>query len=110
MITIYFLQVTAEVFPPNSKKSVLRVDGEWNGKLMAKYASGQNEVFMDVSKIPIHKKICRKVALQDPFESRRLWRQVTYGLKVRKAVKYQCHGLFGQKPKRAYFCPLFVSG
>jgi len=79
------------------------VDGEWNGKLMAKYASGEklfekyqkiifqmrnlffegfNDVFMDVSKIPIHPKKCRKVLQQDPFESRRLWREVTYGLKV----------------------------
>jgi hypothetical protein len=56
--------VTAEVFAPGSKKSVVRIDGEWNGKMMAKYASGCNEVFMDVSKIPIHKKICRKVAEQ----------------------------------------------
>jgi hypothetical protein len=50
--------------------------------MMAKYASGCNEVFMDVSKIPIHKKFCRKVAEQDPFESRRLWREVTRGLTV----------------------------
>ncbi len=55
---------------------------------MAKYASGFNEVFMDVSKIPIHKKICRKVTQQDPSESRRLWREVTYGLKVKKCLKY----------------------
>ena len=75
------------MFPPGSKKSVVRVDGEWNGKMMAKYASGFNEVFMDVSKIPIHKKICRKVKLQDPFESRRLWREVTYGLKVNMYIE-----------------------
>lgn len=74
--------MTAEVFAPDSKKSVVRIDGEWNGRMMAKYASGCNEVFMDVSKIPIHKKICRKVAEQEAFESRRLWREVTRGLTV----------------------------
>ena len=62
------LQVTAEVFAPGSKKSIVKIDGEWNGKMMAKYASGCNEVFMDVSKIPIHKKICRKVAEQVCFD------------------------------------------
>ena len=39
-------------------------------------------MFMDVSKIPIHKKICRKVIEQEAFESRRLWRDVTRGLTV----------------------------
>ena len=68
------------MFAPGSKKCVVRIDGEWNGRMMAKYASGCNEVFMDVSKIPIHKKICRKVAEQEAYESRRLWREVTRGL------------------------------
>ena len=79
---LILFQVTAEVFPPDSKKSVVRVDGEWNGKMVAKWASGSNEVFVDVSKLRIHQKICRKVAEQEADESRRLWKDVTYGLKV----------------------------
>ncbi len=70
------------MFPPESKKSVVRVDGEWNGKMTAKWASGYNEVLVDVSKLNTHRKICRKIEEQDQFESRRLWRDVTYGLKV----------------------------
>ena len=31
-------------------------------------------------------------------------------LNKQSSVVYICHGLFGQKPKHAYFCPLFVSG
>lgn len=67
---------------PGSKKPFLKVDGEWNGRMMAKWSSGKNEVFIDVTKIPIHPKICKKVAEQGRFESRRLWKDVTYGLKV----------------------------
>lgn len=37
----FSMKVTAEVFAPGSKKSILKVDGEWNGKLMAKYATGK---------------------------------------------------------------------
>ena len=43
--------------------------------------TGRNEVFVDVTRIKIHEKLCKKVAEQGRFESRRLWRDVTYGLK-----------------------------
>ena len=59
------------------------MDGEWNGKMIAKWLhTGRNEVFVDVTRIKIHEKLCKKVAEQGRFESRRLWRDVTYGLKV----------------------------
>ena len=38
------MQVSAELMAPGSKKPVLKVDGEWNGKMMAKWATGKNEV------------------------------------------------------------------
>ena len=63
-------QVSAEVMAPGNKKPVLKVDGEWNGKMMAKWATGKNEVFIDVAKTAIHPKVCRKVAEQGRFESR----------------------------------------
>lgn len=72
----------AEVSSPQTKKPFLKVEGEWNGKIMAKWATGRNEVFFDVAKTPTHRKICKPVAEQDRFESRRLWKDVTYGLKV----------------------------
>ena len=75
-------KVAAEVFAPNSKKPILKVDGEWNGKMMAKWSTGKNEVFIDVAKLPLHPKLCKPVAQQSRFESRRLWKNVTYNLKV----------------------------
>ena len=77
-----YFKVTAEVFAPNSKKPILKVDGEWNGKMMAKWSTGKNEVFIDVAKLPLHPKLCKPVAQQSRFESRRLWKNVTYNLKV----------------------------
>ena len=64
------------------KKPILKVDGEWNGKMMAKWASGKNEVFIDVNKLPTYPKRCKPVAQQMRTESRRLWKNVTYNLKV----------------------------
>merc|ERR1712223_1105541 len=74
-------KVSAEVFAPNIKKPILKVDGEWNGKMMAKWASGKNEVFIDVNKLPTYPKRCKPVAKQMRTESRRLWKNVTYNLK-----------------------------
>lgn len=75
--------MSAEVCGPGQKKPFLKVDGEWNGKMIGKWLnSGRNEVFVDVTRLPIHDKLCKKVAEQARFESRRLWREVTYGLKV----------------------------
>jgi len=70
------------VFAPNQKKPFLKVDGEWNGKMIAKWTnSGRNEVFIDVTRLGTHDKLCKRVAEQGRYESRRLWRDVTYGLK-----------------------------
>lgn len=44
--------------------------------------SGRNEVFVDVGRMDNYDKLCKKVAEQSRFESRRLWREVTYCLKV----------------------------
>jgi len=74
-------KVAAEVFAPNAKKPLLKVDGEWNGKMMAKWASGKSELFIDVNAQQTHKKRCKLIADQRSFESRRLWKMVTYNLK-----------------------------
>ena len=52
--------------------------------MMAKWASGKNEVFIDVNKLPTYPKRCKPVAKQMRTESRRLWKNVTYNLKVSK--------------------------
>ena len=60
---------------------LLQVEGEWNGRMMAKWASGKSEVFLDMTSMPCVPKKVKSVSEQEKFESRRLWREVTHGLK-----------------------------
>jgi hypothetical protein len=85
--------VTASVFPRDTKKSVVKVEGEWNGRMTAKWASGRTETFLDVATLRPKKKQVRPVAEQEKFESRRLWREVTAGLKadrIGEATEAKC--------------------
>ena len=74
----------------------LQVEGEWNGKMMAKYSCGKSELFLDMTSMPcVHKEVkrvsgyylisskstLRSSSEQEKYESRRLWREVTHGLK-----------------------------
>jgi len=88
-------KVVAEVFPPVgvSKKSLLKVEGEWNGKMVAKWTSGKTETFLDMSTMPVFPKKVKSVADQEKCESRRLWREVTHGLKfnnIEEATNAKC--------------------
>merc|ERR1719186_331900 len=88
-------KVVAEVFPPvgGSKKSLLKVEGEWNGKMVAKWNSGKTKTFLDMSTMPTVPKVVKSVAEQEKFESRRLWREVTQGLKfnnIEQATNAKC--------------------
>ncbi|XP_069594016.1 oxysterol-binding protein-related protein 9 isoform X1 [Ranitomeya imitator] len=76
-------RITGEIYPHNDKKSICSVEGEWNGVMYAKYANGENVVFIDTKKMPIVKKRVRKLEDQIEHESRRLWKDVTYNLKIR---------------------------
>lgn len=77
-------RIMAEVFQPNDKKPFLTVTGEWNGVMNAKWTDdGRSEVFVDTTSIPITKKKVLPVAEQESYESRRLWKDVTAGLKFK---------------------------
>ncbi|XP_053105942.1 oxysterol-binding protein-related protein 9 isoform X5 [Hemicordylus capensis] len=76
-------RVTAEIFSPNEKKSFYSIEGEWNGVMYSKHATGENVVFIDTKKMPIIKKKVRKLEDQEEYESRSLWNDVTYNLKIR---------------------------
>ncbi|XP_032382177.1 oxysterol-binding protein-related protein 9 isoform X3 [Etheostoma spectabile] len=76
-------RITAEIFSPNDKKSFCSIEGEWNGVMYAKWATGENTVFIDTRRIGIIKKKVRKLEDQLDYESRRLWRDVTLNLKQR---------------------------
>ncbi|NXQ93346.1 OSBL9 protein, partial [Sagittarius serpentarius] len=74
-------RITAEIFSPNDKKPFCSIEGEWNGVMYAKYTTEENAVFIDTKKMPTIKKKVRKLEDQDDFESRCLWKDVTYNLK-----------------------------
>ncbi|GFN95202.1 oxysterol-binding protein [Plakobranchus ocellatus] len=74
-------RVTAQIFEPNDKKPFVSIEGEWNGIMFAKWATGRNESFVDTKSLPIVKKIVQPPDSQDEFESRKLWRKVTQNLK-----------------------------
>jgi len=75
-------KISAEVFPRDTKKSILKVEGEWNGRMTATAKGGKPETFLDVARLPVVKKNVKSVAEQQKHESRRLWREVTAGLKT----------------------------
>ncbi|XP_042700920.1 oxysterol-binding protein-related protein 9 isoform X5 [Chrysemys picta bellii] len=76
-------RVTAEIFSPHDKKSFCSIEGEWNGVMYAKYATGESVVFIDTKKMPTIKKKVKKLEDQEEYESRCLWKDVTYNLKIR---------------------------
>lgn len=82
-------RITAEIYSPNEKKSFMSVSGEWSGLMEAKYNDGAKtkpEVFVDVTEIPIFHKNVRPISEQEEFESRRIWKEVTAGLRYVKSA------------------------
>ncbi|XP_063057968.1 oxysterol-binding protein-related protein 9 isoform X2 [Engraulis encrasicolus] len=76
-------RITAEIFAPNDKKSFCSIEGEWNGVMYAKWASGENNIFIDTRSMSTIKKKVRKLEDQLEYESRSLWKDVTLNLKLR---------------------------
>ncbi|XP_046661872.1 oxysterol-binding protein-related protein 9 isoform X2 [Homalodisca vitripennis] len=75
-------RITADVFGPQEKKPFLSITGEWNGVMEAKWSDGRTEQFINVDNLTITKKIVRPVEQQKDNESRRLWKEVTAGLRL----------------------------
>ena len=75
-------RVLGEVYAPNEKKSFLTVTGEWNGVMQAKWADGKTEQFANVNGLSIIKKNVRPIDVQNENESRKLWKEVTAGLRL----------------------------
>uniref|UniRef100_A0A0A1WYD5 Oxysterol-binding protein n=1 Tax=Zeugodacus cucurbitae TaxID=28588 RepID=A0A0A1WYD5_ZEUCU len=87
-------KVTAEIYAPNEKKPFASIAGEWSGLMEAKWHDkNKTEVFVDVNRIPIFKKQVRPIVEQEEYESRRVWKEVTAGLKfndIEKATNAKC--------------------
>lgn len=75
-------KIVAEIFAKDSKKPIVKVEGEWNGRMNGKWSSGKTDTFLDVNNLPVTNKNVKSVAEQEKHESRRLWREVTAGLKT----------------------------
>ncbi|KER28680.1 hypothetical protein T265_04550 [Opisthorchis viverrini] len=73
--------IRAEVLGPNERKPLIVVEGEWNNKMVAKWADGTTETFVDTKSIPVLRKQVLPRTAQSENESRRLWEQVTRNLK-----------------------------
>ncbi|CAF0802555.1 unnamed protein product [Rotaria sordida] len=74
-------QITGTLFGPD-KKEFCKIDGEWNGIMYAKYSDTKiSDIFFDTKSTPVIKKNVRPIAEQGEFESRRLWKDVTFCLK-----------------------------
>lgn len=88
-------RISAEIFAPNEKKSFMSVTGEWSGAMEFKMNEGgsggsgtgggsfktKSGDFVNVNELPVSKKEVRPIAEQEVFESRRIWKEVTAGLK-----------------------------
>lgn len=86
-------RINCQVNQPGDKKPFLIITGEWSGIMEAKYSDGKTELFADVTQMPADRKLVKPVCDQEEFESRKVWRDVTVGLKINdmeKATEAKC--------------------
>ncbi|KAB0390309.1 hypothetical protein E2I00_016331 [Balaenoptera physalus] len=83
-------RVTGEVKHNITNTVVCRVQGEWNSVLEFTYSNGETK-YVDLTKLAVTKKRVRPLEKQDPFESRRLWRNVTDSLRESEIDKATEH-------------------
>ncbi|CAF1194042.1 unnamed protein product [Rotaria sp. Silwood1] len=93
-------QILGTLYGPD-KKEFCKIDGEWNGVMNAKYSDSKiSEVFFDTKKTAVIKKIVRPIAEQGEYESRRLWKDVTYYLKSKQLNKATAAKTFLEQRQR----------
>ncbi|GLV39794.1 uncharacterized protein CBL_08140 [Carabus blaptoides fortunei] len=80
-------RVTADIYGPMDKKPFLSINGEWNGIMEARWFEKEPEPFIDVHKLNIVTKNVKPIVEQEETESRRLWKEVTAGLKFNNIDK-----------------------
>ncbi|XP_078048132.1 oxysterol-binding protein-related protein 9 isoform X3 [Augochlora pura] len=86
-------RITCQITQPGDKKPFLSINGEWSGAMEAKWADGRTEIFADVRELQTQKKLVIPVCEQEEHESRKVWRDVTVGLRINdmeKATAAKC--------------------
>jgi len=81
-------RIRAEVVSPNDKKPVIVIEGQWNGIMTATDSKTKmTSEFVNTKTMEKIPKQVKDIAEQDEFESRRLWKEVTYCLKNHEIEK-----------------------
>lgn len=86
-------RITCQAFQAGDKKPFLVINGEWSGAMEVKTLDGKSEMFADVRELSTERKLVKTVCEQDESESRRVWRDVTVGLRINdmdKATAAKC--------------------
>ncbi|XP_015599080.1 oxysterol-binding protein-related protein 9 isoform X2 [Cephus cinctus] len=86
-------RITCQITQPGDKKPFVVINGEWSGAMEAKWADGRTEDFADVREMRIEKKLVKSISEQEEYESRKVWREVTVGLRINdmdKATAAKC--------------------
>ncbi|XP_011690301.1 PREDICTED: oxysterol-binding protein-related protein 9 [Wasmannia auropunctata] len=86
-------RITCQAFQAGDKKPFLVINGEWSGSMEVKTLDGKSELFADVRELSTERKLVKTVCEQDECESRRVWRDVTVGLRINdmdKATAAKC--------------------
>ncbi|XP_012533366.1 oxysterol-binding protein-related protein 9 [Monomorium pharaonis] len=74
-------RITCQAFQAGEKKPFLVINGEWSGAMEVKM-DGKSEIFADVRELNTERKLVKTVCEQEECESRRVWRDVTVGLRI----------------------------
>ncbi|KOC59307.1 Oxysterol-binding protein-related protein 9 [Habropoda laboriosa] len=86
-------RITCQVMQPGDKKPFVVINGEWSGAMEAKWADGKTEIFADVKELHTQRKLVKPICEQEEHESRKVWRDVTVGLRINdmeKATAAKC--------------------
>ncbi|KOX69761.1 Oxysterol-binding protein-related protein 9 [Melipona quadrifasciata] len=86
-------RITCQITQPGDKKPFVVINGEWSGAMEAKWADGRSEIFADVKELHTQRKLIKPVCEQEEHESRKVWRDVTVGLRINdmeKATAAKC--------------------
>ncbi|XP_077979284.1 oxysterol-binding protein-related protein 11-like isoform X2 [Glandiceps talaboti] len=74
-------RISGEMKHSPTNSVICKFSGEWNGVIDFAYANGEKKV-IDTATLPVIRKRVRPLHLQGPYESRKLWQNVTAALKV----------------------------